>query len=99
MEPKQWNRYVYVGNDPVNYVDPEGTKGCSGWDYIGAAVGVEFAFLPAEAVELAIFFGGKGPYSGAAVYGNALRAISLGAKALGVVALGVIAYNVWKKCH
>jgi uncharacterized protein RhaS with RHS repeats len=24
LDPKLWNRYVYVGNDPINYVDPSG---------------------------------------------------------------------------
>lgn len=25
IDSQQWNRYVYVGNDPINYVDPSGT--------------------------------------------------------------------------
>lgn len=28
-DPKLWNRYVYVGNDPVNFVDPEGLSAWS----------------------------------------------------------------------
>ncbi|MTV26604.1 hypothetical protein FTX61_14445 [Nitriliruptoraceae bacterium ZYF776] len=24
LDPQQWNRYVYVGNDPVNHIDPTG---------------------------------------------------------------------------
>ena len=37
----QWNRYVFVGNDPVNNADPNGMASCepvkktrkvSGWD-------------------------------------------------------------------
>ena len=33
VDPLQWNRYVYVGDDPVNFVDPSGT---SIWSCIGA---------------------------------------------------------------
>jgi RHS repeat-associated protein len=28
VDPMQWNRYVYVGDDPVNYVDPSGMDSC-----------------------------------------------------------------------
>jgi RHS repeat-associated protein len=27
VDPMQWNRYVYVGDNPVNFVDPSGTCG------------------------------------------------------------------------
>lgn len=34
LDPKQWNRYVYVGNDPINHTDPTGmfseTAACVG---------------------------------------------------------------------
>ena len=29
LDPKQWNRYVYTGDDPVNFDDPTGL--CSDW--------------------------------------------------------------------
>ena len=38
-EPQGWNRYGYVGNDPVNKIDPAGTDGCSvmfGWEFCWA---------------------------------------------------------------
>jgi hypothetical protein len=31
LDPKQWNRYVYVGDDPVNFVDPTGLNSISNW--------------------------------------------------------------------
>jgi RHS repeat-associated protein len=29
LDPKQWNRYVYVGDDPINFVDSSGLKACA----------------------------------------------------------------------
>jgi RHS repeat-associated protein len=28
LDPGQWNRYTYVGGDPINFVDPMGTRAC-----------------------------------------------------------------------
>jgi RHS repeat-associated protein len=35
LDPKQWNRYIYVGQDPINYTDPTGM--CSAQVYFGVA--------------------------------------------------------------
>jgi len=42
LDPKLWNRYVYVGNDPINFIDPSGLSGCAlAGGTEGFVVGVE----------------------------------------------------------
>jgi RHS repeat-associated protein len=36
VEPMVWNRYVYVGDNPVNYIDPTGT---GFWSCVGGIIG------------------------------------------------------------
>jgi RHS repeat-associated protein len=38
LNPKQWNRYVYVGDDPVNFVDPTGTFSLCKNSWINGAI-------------------------------------------------------------
>ncbi|MGH3443218.1 MAG: RHS repeat-associated core domain-containing protein [Nitriliruptorales bacterium] len=88
LDPRNWNRYAYVGNDPINYRDPSGLSGCSGWDLVGALFGIEAAFLPAEAAHFATgaALTGSGIYSAAKILGPAGRAALKG----GFGALGIV---------
>jgi RHS repeat-associated protein len=56
LNPLQWNRYVYVGDNPVNYTDPNGTD-------TGSCVGQALA----TAVVAAVIFGFFGFFGGYAV--------------------------------
>ena len=52
IDPKSWNRYVYTGDDPVNYSDPNGTDACSKH---GALAGGLFAGLKASIMGAELF--------------------------------------------
>jgi len=36
--PPDWDRYAYVRNNPVNYIDPSGHMACNNWDENGKCV-------------------------------------------------------------
>jgi RHS repeat-associated protein len=52
VDPQRWNRYSYVRNNPLKYVDPDGryTSGCASSD--GACVGVQQRFEAARQADL-----------------------------------------------
>lgn len=68
--PLLWNRYVYVGNDPVNFVDPTGLdwKDAVCGNRVARAIGNFLGFgggspsdFPSNAAGKAIaFYGGRG---------------------------------------
>ena len=36
--PQAWNRFAYVGNNPINAIDPSGHKACIDWDKNGNCI-------------------------------------------------------------
>ena len=64
LNPLQWNRYVYVGDNPINLVDSTGLNACDQvqlgfWEIVGGiglVVAVGAAILAAPEVSLPLFY-------------------------------------------
>lgn len=114
FDPKLWNRYVYVGNDPINYTDPSGTSwyNPASWNWERAGCSVKTVFDPvnwtsdpALSVFAGVNFGAVG--TGAIIAGAAAGDAAVGAVAMGGGAavaagsLGIIGYGfkkAWDAC-
>ena len=78
--PESWNRYAFVGNDPINYADPMGLDGGSGMS--------TFQRVLAWGTSISAFLGGLGTLVwifAAPVAIPAASAFIAGAAALAVV--------------
>jgi len=108
VDPQLWNRYVYAGNDPINYVDPDGFNAVSDWftksvpSFIGkCASGLKKTLFP-TAIGGALFYSGW-EIAHAAMLSGALGAVTAAEHAAfamisGAVGVGIIAGVVAVGC-
>lgn len=93
LDPRNWNRYAYVGNDPINYRDPSGLSGCT-----VSLLRVGGAFFVVEALTVAgeVILGYKAGESIGKVLLHVLK--SPAARVTTTFAAVAFAVTYWKKC-
>ena len=103
LDPKSWNRYVYVGNDPVNFIDPTGLTAWSKFKCIMGEFNPVYPSLASAGLELAglaSLIRQQGMTAGGvAVFGTiAPMATAVVVGAGGLVVLGIAVHKAWKEC-
>jgi len=96
LDPKSWNRYVYAGNDPIDFSDPTGLKsGCDNWFAKGLRTR---SFIPSSGkfpvgtLAGGLWLGGKCYAKG--LVGGALPAgAAVVAKLFGIFQIGITAFD------